>query len=79
MYKHTSGIPQLSRMCVCVCGFVMRMKGRALVNIDENCHSVLLAEAHLEMRGMTFTHTHTHTYVYAPPPTYTHTGSNRQK
>lgn len=30
------------------------MKERALVNIDESCHSALLTGAHLEMREMTF-------------------------
>lgn len=63
-HNKKSSKPQ-TLVCVCSRGFMMWMKGRALVNIDECCHSVLLTEAHLEMRGMTFTtpppHTHTHT------------------
>lgn len=37
------------------------MKGRALVNIDESCHSTLLTGAHLEMREMTFMLSHPNT------------------
>lgn len=49
-------------LCVCFHGFMLQMKGRALVNIDERCHSTLLTEAQLEMRDVAFAHTQTHAH-----------------
>lgn len=48
-------------LCVCFHGFMLQMKGRALVNIDERCNSTLFTKAELEMRDVAFAHTHTHT------------------
>lgn len=64
-------------LCVCFHGFMLQMKGRALVNIDERCNSTLFTKAELEMRDVAFAHTHTHPHTKVCHTVYTEIHTQR--